>query len=205
MNRLLYYLGRFIAWIYLRILYRVKVYGIENVPRRKPFIICSNHINWMDPLTIGTSLRAAYRIHFMAKNEIFINFIVSFLLKKIGVFPVKRENADYAAIKKAYQLLEEGQVLGLFPEGSRSINGRLQKAYNGAALVAVRSGVPIVPVAIVGPYRFFKPVHMYIGPPFVLPPLVYERKEEKKAQLEEMSSIIMESIGRLRPNYRIKG
>ncbi len=198
MKRLFYYLGRFIAWVYLRIFYRVKVHGIGNVPGRKPFIICSNHINWMDPLTIGTSVPAAYRIHFMAKNEIFSNFIVSFLLSKVGAFPVKRENADYVAIKKAYQLLKEGQVLGLFPEGSRSKSGELQKAYNGAALIAVRSGVPVVPVAIVGPYQLFKPVHIYIGTPFVLPPLVYENKEEKKSQLEEMSSIIMKSIGGLR-------
>jgi len=140
----------------------------------------------------------------MAKNEIFINFIVSFLLRKVGAFPVKRENADYAAIKKAYQLLEEGHVLGLFPEGSRSKSGRLQKAYNGAALIAVRSGVPIVPVAISGPYRLFKPVHIRFGPPFVLPPLVYEKKEEKKAQLEEMSHIIMDNIARLRPGDRIE-
>lgn len=199
MKRLFYYLGRFIAWVYLRIFYRVKIHGIENVPGRKPFIICSNHINWMDPLTIGTSVPAAYRIHFMAKNDIFSNFIVSFLLSKLGAFPVKRENADYAAIKRAYQLLKEGQVLGLFPEGSRSKSGELQRAYNGAALIAVRSGVPIVPVAIVGPYQLFKPVHIYIGTPFVLPPLLYENKEGKKSQLEEMSSIIMKSIGKLRP------
>ncbi len=200
MKRLFYYLGRFIAWVYLRIFYRVKVHGIENVPGRKPFIICSNHINWMDPLTISTSIPAAYRIHFMAKNEIFSNIIVSFLLSKLGAFPVKRENADYAAIKRAYQLLKEGQVLGLFPEGSRSKSGELQKAYNGAALIAVRSGVPIVPVAIVGPYQLFKPVYMYIGTPFVLPPLLYENKEGKKVQLEEISSIIMKSIGGLRPD-----
>ncbi len=200
MNGLLYYLGRFIAWVYLRILYRVKVHGIENVPGRKPFIICSNHINWMDPLTIGTSIPAAYRIHFMAKDELFGNFIVSFLLNKLGAFPVKRENADYVAIKKAYQLLKEGQVLGLFPEGSRSESGELQKAYNGAALIAVRSGVPIVPVAIVGPYQLFKPVYMYIGAPFVLPPLLYDNREEKKGRLEEMSGIIMKSIGELRPD-----
>ncbi len=201
---MLYYLGRFIAWVYLRILYRVKVHGIENVPGRKPFIICSNHINWMDPLTIGTSIPASYRVHYMAKNELFKNFVIAFLLRKVGAFPVKRENADYTAIKRAYRLLKEGQVLGLFPEGSRSKSGRLQKAYNGAALIAVRSGVPIIPVAVVGPYRFFKPVHLYIGPPFVLRPLVYEKKDEKKEQLEEMSRVIMENIARLQPDQGVK-
>ncbi len=196
---MLYYVGRFIGWIYLRLLYRVKVHGAENIPARKPFIICSNHINWMDPLTIGTSFPASYRIHFMAKHELFGNIFSSWLFRKVGAFPVNRDNADYSAIKTAYRLLKEGGVLGLFPEGSRSKTGRLQKAYNGAALIAVRSGVPVVPVAITGPYRFCKPVHLYIGVPLVLPPLVYDSKDEKKEQLEEMSMLIMESIGRLPP------
>ena len=87
----------------------------------------------------------------------------------------------------------------MFPEGSRSKTGKLQKAYNGAALIAVRSGVPIVPIAISGPYRLFKPVRLYIGEPFVLPPLVYDNKDEKKKHLEEMSETIMFKIKKLLP------
>lgn len=135
----------------------------------------------------------------MAKKELFSNFIMSYLLHKAGAFPVDRENADYGAIKKAYQLLREGEILGLFPEGSRSKSGNVQKAHSGAALIAVRSGAPILPVAVKGPYRLFKPVHIYIGCPFVLPPLVYEDKGEKKALLEEMSNMIMQNINALIP------
>ncbi|MGM0651663.1 MAG: lysophospholipid acyltransferase family protein [Bacillota bacterium] len=199
MSGICYNIGRFIAWVYLRLFFKIKVQGLDNIPKRKPFILCSNHINWMDPLTIGTTLPASYRIHFMAKQEIFNNFITSIFFRKLGAFPVKRKNADLAAIKTAYQLLKEGQVLGLFPEGSRSKTGRLQKAYNGAALIAVRSGVPIVPIAISGPYRYFKPVRMFIGEPFVLPPLIYENKEDKKEHLEEMSEMIMINIKKQLP------
>jgi len=200
MSGIWYKTGRFVAWIYLRLLFKIKVHGLENIPKRKPFILCSNHINWMDPLTIGTSLPASYRIHFMAKQEIFNNFLTSLFFRKLGAFPVKRDNADFMAIKTAYQLLNDGQVLGLFPEGSRSKTGKLQKAYHGAALIAVRSGVPIVPIAISGPYRLFKPVRLYLGEPFVLPPLVYDNKDEKKKHLEEMSETIMFKIKILLPD-----
>ena len=200
MSGIWYNTGRFVAWVYLKLLYKIKVQGLDNIPKRKPFVLCSNHINWMDPLTISTSLSASYQIHFMAKQELFSNFITSLFLRKIGVFPVKRDNADLLAIKTAYQLLKNGQVLGLFPEGSRSKTGKLQKAYHGAALIAVRSGVPIVPIAISGPYRLFKPVNLYIGKPFVLPPLVYDDKEDKKKQLIEMSETIMFNIKKLLPD-----
>ncbi len=202
MNNLFYYIVRLFFAVWLKILYRPRVHGKEHIPKRKPFIICSNHLKWLDPLTVGTSLPAGYRIHFMAKKELFSNFIFSYLLRKVGAFPLNRKDADFAAMRKSYQLLQNGQVLGLFPEGSRSKSGKLQKAYNGAALIAVRSGVPVLPVAIAGPYRLFKPIDVYLGPPFVLPPLIYECREDKKARLEEMSREIMRHIGKLLPDYK---
>lgn len=199
MNELLYCFGRCVFLIYLKIFYRLSIEGREHIPTRKPFIICANHICWLDPLAVGAALPASYRIHFMGKKELFRNFFFAFVLKKAHAFPVNRQEADYGAIKKALQLLKEGQVLGLFPEGSRSKSGSLQKAFNGAALIANRSGVPIVPILIVGPYRIFKPLKLYIGAPFALPPLNYEHKEEKKEQLNEMSSTIMNHIKALQP------
>ena len=101
MSGIWYDTGRFVAWVYLRLLFKIKVQGLDNIPKRKPFILCSNHINWMDPLTIGTSLPASYRIRFMAKQEIFNNYFTAIFFRKIGAFPVKREDADLFAIKAA--------------------------------------------------------------------------------------------------------
>ncbi len=202
MNNVFYYLVRLFFAVFLKILYRPKVHGIDNIPNRKPFIICSNHLCWMDPIIVGIAIPAGYRIHYMAKKELFSNFIIAYLLRKVGAFPLNRKDADYAAIKRSYQLLQDGQVLGLFPEGSRSKNGKLQKAYNGAALIAARSGVPVLPVAIAGPYRIFRPLNVFIGKPFVLPPLIYNNREDKKFQLEEMSGILMEHIRKLLPEYK---
>ncbi|MDW7740151.1 MAG: lysophospholipid acyltransferase family protein [Bacillota bacterium] len=198
MSILFYKFGRNIFYLYLKIFYCLRIHGRENLPTRKPYIVCSNHIKWLDPMTVGAAIPSRIRVNFMAKKEVFSNPIFAYLLRKVGAFPVNRQEADYSAIKTAYRLLQEGEVLGLFPEGSRSKDGQLQKAYNGAALIAVRSGVPVLPVAIPGPYRLFKPLHIHIGKPFVLPPLVYENKEEKKARLEEMSNTIMQYIENLK-------
>lgn len=190
--------------LYLKLLYHLKIHNAENIPRRKPFIVCSNHICWLDPLAVGAALPASYKIHFMAKKELFHNFIISYILKKAYAFPINRQDADYGAIKKAYQLLKDGHVIGLFPEGSRSISGGMQKAYNGAALISVRSGVPILPIAIEGPYRLFKPLNVYIGRPFVLPPLINEEKNKKRSQLDDMSCTIMDNISMLLPSTQVE-
>ncbi len=197
MKSLLYRFGRFISSIYIRTVFRLKVHGLDNLPERKPFIICANHISMIDPMTVGISIPGHYRIKYMAKSELFKNPILSMILHKLEAFPVNRQEADFAAIKKAYRILAAGEVLGLFPEGSRSKSGEMQQAYNGAALIAVRSGVPILPIAIKGPYRFCRPVHVFIGEPFVMPPLQYQNKEEKKRQLDMMSRQIMDTLAGL--------
>jgi len=202
--KMFYSFARLICVLFMKVLFRLRVHGAENIPGRKPFIVCSNHLSWFDPVAVGVAIPGRYKVHFMAKRELFVNSLVGFLLRRLGAFPLNREDADYSAIKRAYQLLQNGQVLGLFPEGSRSKTGKLQKPYNGTALIAVRSGVPILPVAIVGPYRLFKPLNVHIGAPFVLPPLVYERRDDKKAQLEKMSAHVMEHIAKLLPKESIE-
>ncbi len=194
---MLYYVARLVFLLYLKTFYRLQIVGRANIPGRKPFIVCANHISWLDPFAVGAAFPAWYRINYMAKKELFSNYILRYLLIRAGAFPVNRQEADLIAVKKAYLILKEGHVLGLFPEGTRSKSGVMQKAYNGAALIAVRSGVPILPVAVEGPYRLFKKIRVHIGKPFVLPPLVYEKKNEKREQLEIMSDTIMNAICRL--------
>jgi 1-acyl-sn-glycerol-3-phosphate acyltransferase len=196
---MLYSVGRFIFLVYLKLLYCMKIHGRSNIPARKPFIVCANHICWLDPMAVGAALPLKFRIYYMAKKELFNNNLISYLLHMAGAFPVNRQEPDLLAVKKAYLILKEENVLGLFPEGTRSRDGEMQKAFNGAALIAVRSGVPILPVAVEGPYRLFKPLNVHIGKPFTLPPLIYEQRKEKKKQLEEMSYMIMSNIRKLLP------
>lgn len=198
---MLYRFGHLLFSIYFKLFFRWQVYGRENIPEKGPFIVCSNHINWIDPVFIACSFPSRIKIHFMAKEELFQkNFLVTFVLTRLGAFPVKRDTADISAIKKFLQLLKEGQVLGLFPEGTRSKTGKLLKPMNGAALIALRSGVPIVPVAILDPYRPWKKLRITIGEPFRLAVQPgQEKKTLKKEILDKMSSNIMESIKLLFP------
>ncbi len=196
---MLYRFGHFVFAIFYRIVYRRRVYGREHIPEEGPLIICANHINWQDPPAIGSALPHRLRIHFMAKKELFRNPIIAYFLRKAGAFSVDRESADYGAIRRAFQILNAGGVVGLFPEGTRSKTGALQKAQRGSALIAGRSGAPLLPVLVVGPYRPGRPLRIICGPLFKIPRLEYSSRNEKKARLEEGSRMIMDRLQALLP------
>lgn len=196
---MLYRFGHYIFAIFYRIFYRRRVYGRENFPKQGPLIICANHISWHDPLAISSALPSCLKINFMAKEELFRNRFVAYILRKVGAFSVDRQVADYGAIRRAFQILNEGGVIGLFPEGTRGKPGHLQRAQKGAALLAGRSGAPLLPVLVVGPYRLGRPLRIICGPAFHIPRLEYKNREEKKARLEEGSRIIMDHLQELSP------
>lgn len=195
---MLYSFAHFVFRIIFRLVYRQQVYGRELLPQQGPLIICSNHINWRDPISVGIAMPRSYKIKFMAKRELFRNPVMAFLLQR-AAFPVDREKADFGAIRRAFKILEEGGVIGLFPEGTRSKTGDLQKLQEGTALIAGRSGAPVLPVLVVGPYRMGRPLRVIIGPVFHIPSLKYKKREERKAQLEAGSRIILENLKALSP------
>lgn len=143
------------------LLYRPKVEGLENFPESGKTIVYSNHISVLDPVIIGCILPR--KIHFMAKVELFKNPLFSFILKKLGAFPVKRGTADISAIKNSLQVLKEGKVFGIFPEGTRSRQGGIQHFSHGIASIAHRSKAKIIPIAIRGQYKLFRPINIRIG------------------------------------------
>ncbi len=191
---MLYHLGRFLFSCYFKLVYRWQIIGLENIPPSGPFIICSNHISLLDPLLIGCSIPGKTQIYFMAKKELFRNSIFGAVLKGAGAYPVDRQGVGYAAVRSSFKLLDEGKVICLFPEGTRSKNGRLQPARPGAALIAAHSRAPILPVAIAGPYRSFKELKVNIGPPLYLPSL---EGGDRKESLRVSSAMIMDRIGEL--------
>lgn len=141
------------------------VAGRENVPATGGAILVSNHLNNADPCIIpGATSR---RIVIMAKKEMFRWPVISLLFRLIGSFPVDRQGADLAAIREAQAVVHDGHLLLMFPEGTRSKDRQLHQGFAGTALVAYRTGAPIVPIAITGtehlkwPLLFFRP---FIGP-----------------------------------------
>jgi len=129
----------------------IRVEGREHLPATGGYIVAANHISGYDPPAIEFALRTPVR--FMGKQELFQVPLLGGFLRAIGNFPVRRGASDREALETALRVVEAGQPLGFFPEGTRSKDGRLRRARPGIAFLARRSGAPIVPVAVMGTPR----------------------------------------------------
>ncbi|MEO6578327.1 MAG: lysophospholipid acyltransferase family protein [Candidatus Limnocylindria bacterium] len=163
-----------------RLLFGLNVRHAERVPRTGPFIVASNHCSILDPPFIGwaTGHQVGRVVHFMAKIEMRGWPFIGWLATQSGVFFVRRGEGDRAAQRFSMQTLADGRPIGIFPEGTRSRTGRLTEGKSGAAYLAMRSGAPVLPVAISGSHRLFPDgsrwphatrLTVQIGEPFVLP------------------------------------
>lgn len=160
-------ISKTILKVTLPVLYRIKLYGRENIPETGPFILCSNHQSMADMFFIGYRIKRW--INWMSKEELHKNPVFARLLKSLGAFPVKRGKADVDSIKMAYKFLDEGHAIGIFPEGTRTDpEKRNRKISNGAALIALKKNVPILPVAIKGKVKLFGSIKVKFGDPFKL-------------------------------------
>ncbi|NLN07690.1 MAG: 1-acyl-sn-glycerol-3-phosphate acyltransferase [Firmicutes bacterium] len=187
---------RFVRRLFLLIFsvfFRWQVKGRENIPSEGPFILCANHISWMDPILLGCLTGRVVR--FMAKEELFQRPLSRIVVKGLHAFPVKRQAADRRAIKTALSILVSGQGVGIFPEGTRSKTKELLPPLPGVGFLAVKSEAPVVPVAICGPYRLLRPLRVVIGKQLTFPD--YYGVKVKSEQLEEVAAGIMAEIARL--------
>ena len=143
-----YYLFRSLFWLFGRL----RVEGLENVPAAGGVILAPNHVSYADPPLVGAAL--AFRpTWYMAKQELFEIPILGRLIRRTRAFPVRRGTADREALRRAVELLQAGEVITIFPEGERSKTGELQAPELGMAMIARRSGAPVVPVAVIGSDR----------------------------------------------------
>jgi len=202
---LFYRFTKLVFGLILLVWTRKQVVGLENVPRRGPLILASNHVNLLDPPLLAVLMPR--RIIYMGKVELWETPIIGPLYTLAGFIPVQRFGADLAALRKAEKVLRQNQVLGMFPEGTRSGKPGLGKGQPGTAMIALRSGAPIVPVAVTGtagvavPRSFFRitRVGVVFGKPFELP-----KGRRLNAELvEQCTERIMKEIALLLPEeYR---
>ncbi len=151
--------------LFMMLIFRVEVRGLENIPQDGGVIICCNHIsNWDPPLL---QVFTGRRIYFMAKDELFHVFFVGWLLKAIKAIPVKRTGADFAAIKASIRVIKDGDVLGIFPTGQREKVKGEGEVKGGLGLLAAKTGCQVVPVHITADYKIFSKVVLSIGKPKV--------------------------------------
>jgi len=186
-------------FILFKLLFRVKAEGRENIPARGPAIFASNHTSYIDPIVIGISVKP--RVTFLAKSELYSIPILRSVLKMLGALPVRAGIADRESLRKTIEALQNGGVVGLFPEGTRSRDGNLLPPHKGVAMIALKTSSPIVPTAITGTYKVLPadahfiriaPIKIRFGPPIY--PRDFADKEDSR---ELISKRIMEEIRRL--------
>ncbi len=192
----------------LRFVYRVRVEGREHVPRTGPVILASNHQSFIDSIFLPLCVRR--RVTFVAKAEYFESWKTAWFFRAVGMIPLKREggSASERALAAACEVLMSGGVLGIYPEGTRSPDGRLYRGHTGVARLAVQCGAPVIPVAQFGTAdvqpigammpKLFKPVRLKMGAP-----LRFEAPDATgdgglaATELRRMTDQIMEAVASL--------
>ena len=176
--------------IFCIIVFRVKKVGEENIAKEGAYIVCANHrSNWDPPILVASTKRKMY---VMAKEELFKNNFIRWFAKKCCVFPVKRGKMDLDSMKFSLKVLKEGQILMIFPEGTRNGMEKNGKAQNGAAFMALRTGVPVIPVGIQGEMKPFHKVTLRYGKPLDFSE--YKSNKPEKEVLDKVSKEIMDNI-----------
>lgn len=143
----MYYIAKNFLWIMFHIAFNVKCEGRENIPKKTPVIYASNHRSNADPPLVGSFARG--KCSFMAKEELFKNKFFGALIRGLGAFPVSRGKGDTAVLDTAVERLEKGDSLMIFPEGTRSKDGKVHRGHSGAAVIAARSNRQIIPVGVI--------------------------------------------------------
>ena len=181
-----------------RCLFRGSTHGLEHVPKDGPLVVASNHGSHLDPPLLGHALGRP--VAFMAKAELFAVPLLGSVIRACGAYPVRRGASDREAIRTATAKLEEGWATGVFLDGTRQANGRVNNPLPGAALLAARSGAPLLPVAIVNSHRALGsgriwprlvPLQLRVGTP--IPPPASRRRPD----LDVTTALLKERINDL--------
>ena len=190
--------------------FRGEVAGTDNFPVDGPFLIASNHASHLDPPLVGCQVPRQMR--FFARKSLWSNRVLAWWLNQVETIPVERDSGDIGAIKRVLQALKENRAVVLFPEGTRTTDGHLQKPKAGVGLMACKTGVPVVPCRIYGSFqafgkgsaipRFGTSVTVVFGPPIAASD--YDDPSAGKARYELAAQRIMDRIAAIpEPTHRV--
>lgn len=202
---MVYNISRLLLRVVLRLWFGFRVDGREHEPATGPVVIVSNHLSDLDPLIVGSALKR--RVGFMAKQELFEVPGVRWWVSACGAFPVRRGEPDRQALRTAMHLLEGGGVLVMFPEGTRGTTRELRPPEPGAALLALRTGATVLPVAVIGSdevmprgsHRLRRAtVRVRIGEPIPVPrPSPRPRGKRDREEIDALGRQFMGALARL--------
>ncbi|MEI6107358.1 MAG: lysophospholipid acyltransferase family protein [Opitutae bacterium] len=190
--------------------FRGEVVGLENFPREGSFFIAANHASHLDPPLVGSQIKKQMR--FFARKSLWNNRLIGWWLSQVETIAVERDSGDVGAIKRVLQALKDDRAIVLFPEGTRSPDGKLQKPKAGVGLMACKSGVPVVPCRVYDSFEAFGrgrlvpnfgiPVTIVFGQPLLA--AEYDDPTAGKARYEVAAQRIMDRIAALpRPVYPV--
>ena len=186
----MYKFARMILRIFGFFVFRIKVYGKENIIYDKGVILAANHKSNWDPVIIA--MTCPRQPTFMAKHELFKFKPFGALLKAFGAFPVHRGKGDIAAVKTALKILKDDKMMMMFPEGKRVKKGEKAEAKPGVAMIATHSKVPVIPVTVSGKYRWMGKITVTYAEPVYFDEYYGEKLSVEK--LQELSQSIMDKI-----------
>ncbi|MFN4213168.1 MULTISPECIES: lysophospholipid acyltransferase family protein [Exiguobacterium] len=172
--------------------FRVEYVGRENVPLDGSMIVCSNHQSNWDPVLLAGAMPKQRQLRFFAKKELFDVPVLKHILNRSGQIPVSRGEGDRQALRVVLQKLKDDEVISIFPEGTRSKDGTLGKAQAGVGFFALRSEAAVLPIAIIGEYKFRQRLKVVIGEPIDLSAL-----KANKASAQVAADLIMARINGL--------
>jgi 1-acyl-sn-glycerol-3-phosphate acyltransferase len=199
----LYTFCRFLAVPLFGGLYGCRVKGGDNLPARGPVIVACNHKSLADPVVAGM---VCYRpLRYMAKKELFANPYLRRLITSLGAFPIDRGAGDREALVRSLQILEEGGLLLMFPEGTRQTDDAVHEFFPGVGMIALRSGAPVVPLAMDGTQRMLPPeggvrltqLRTAIGPPIDLSDLTARNSRTYQEAARRMQQAVADLYARL--------
>jgi 1-acyl-sn-glycerol-3-phosphate acyltransferase len=204
----IYFLGWSFFRLFFRLYFRWKVIAPDNVPASGPVILASNHASFLDPPLVGAA--ANREINYLARESLFRFPGIGWLLRKVNAVPVDREGGGAAGLRAIFDRLLKGGAIILFPEGTRSPDGSLQKAKSGIGLTVIKSEAPVVPVRVFGTFEAYSRHHwiprprkvaVRFGKPLDFAALRAEAKSCSKQRLKEIYQIVadelMEAIAKL--------
>ncbi len=207
-------LSYFLGWTFFRLMYAVyfrwRVYNPERVPQKGPVVLASNHASILDPPLVGCGLKRS--INFLARESLFRFPGIGALLRSWNAVPVDRDGGGARGLKAILDRLHAGGGIILFPEGTRTLDGKLQPARSGVGLTVIKSNAPVVPVRVFGTFEAYgkdikipRPhrVAVKYGRPMMFEALRIEAKTCSKIRLKEIyqqvANELMAEIAKLRP------
>lgn len=191
----MYGFGKFLSTIFCGLLFCLKVYGRQNIPKEGGFILACNHLSYLDPIVLGVA--CPRNINYMARHDLFKNKIFGRMISSVGAFPVKRDSADLSAIKEAIKRVKSGKVVGLFPQGSRKEIDSQDKPEAGIGFLAAKVDAPVIPAFINGTQRCLAKGAKFVRPGKITVSFGKEIPIERGLPYSEVAEKIMAGIRQL--------